>query len=79
MFMILFFHAWKDVYMYITSDIPHGEISSRNTIYSCCKRFHLYMSWSAMVLLKLYKQFKVSGESRLLIRKGLGTNDNIIV
>lgn len=63
MFMILFFHAWKDVYMYITSDIPHGEISSRNTIYSCCKRFHLYMSWSAMVLLKLYKQFKVSGES----------------
>lgn len=55
--MILFFHVWKDVYMYITSD------SSKNTIYSFCKRFHLYMSWSAMVLLKLYKQFKVSRES----------------
>lgn len=29
------------------------------------------MSWSAMVLLKSYKQFKVSRESRLLIRKVL--------
>lgn len=33
MFMILFFHAWKDVYMYITSDIPHGEISSKKILF----------------------------------------------
>lgn len=33
-----FYYAWKDVY--ITSDISHGEISSRNIFYFYWKRFH---------------------------------------
>lgn len=63
--MILFFSCMEGCVHVHVNNIRHSpwEISSKNTIYSCCKRFHLYMSWSAMVLLKLYKQFKVSRES----------------
>lgn len=62
--------------IYNIRHFPWGNFFKKYFLF-LLKKISLFI-WSTMVLLK-YKQFKVSQESRLLVRKGLETNDNTII